>query len=280
MKTTRFVDVEWLSTHLADPSTVVIELTDDPAHDGGPGTIPGASTVYWKSLLWHRDRRELASADTLADRLHALGAHSSSTVVFAGDPPQFAAYALWVSAAQGVGGTLKYLDGGVGAWRVAEPATTGGSTPGNTAGARLPIVAPRYREVVVGREDVLAAIDSGTPIVDLRSPEEYAGHRVSPVGEPIDHGAQRHGRIPGARSLHIRTLLDEDERVLPVPELRERIENLDLADAGELIFYCRLSHRASLGWLVFEDLLGDSRVRVYDGSWTEWGSIVGAPVER
>ncbi|MEN0133734.1 MAG: rhodanese-like domain-containing protein [Rhodococcus sp. (in: high G+C Gram-positive bacteria)] len=279
MKTTRFVDVEWLSAHLADPSTVVIELTDDPAHDGGPGTIPGARTVYWKSLLWHRDRRELASADTLVDRLHELGAYSSSTVVFAGEPPQFAAYALWVSAAQGVGGALKYLDGGVNAWRLAEPGTTAG-TGTAAAGARLPIVAPRYRDVVVGREDVLAAIDSENPIVDLRSPEEYAGQRVSPVGEPIDHGAQRHGRIPGARSLHIRTLLDEHERVLPVHQLRDRIEELGLADAGELIFYCRLSHRASLGWLVFEDLLDDSRVRVYDGSWTEWGSIVGAPVER
>jgi thiosulfate/3-mercaptopyruvate sulfurtransferase len=117
-------------------------------------------------------------------------------------------------------------------------------------------------------------------VVDLRSPEEFAGERVAPASEPIDHGAQRHGRIPGARALHVAELLDEHGRILPRDRVRERARSLGVGDAEELIFYCRLSHRAALGWLVFTEILDDERVRVYDGSWTEWGSVVGAPIER
>ncbi|MDL9947935.1 rhodanese-like domain-containing protein [Gordonia sp. ABSL11-1] len=280
-RTTAFVSAQWLERHLTDPRVAVIEITDDPAHVDAPGTIPGGRAVYWKNLLWHAERREFASAAELSDRLLALGAGTGHTLVFAGEPTQFAAYALWVARVVGVGGDLRYLDGGLEAWRWRDSGSP--DTPVEAQFIRpysaLPVSTPQP-EHVIDRDGVRQALDSDTVVVDLRSPEEFAGDRVSPATEPIDHGAQRHGRIPGARSLHVRELLDDVGRVLPADALRERISTLDAEQAPELVFYCRLSHRAALGWLVFTDILDDPRVRVYDGSWTEWGSIVGTPIER
>src|SRR5690606_4294090 len=108
---------------------------------------------------------------------------------------------------------------------------------------------------------VLAAIGSPAVILDLRSPEEYSGSRVSPGTEPIDHGAERAGHIPGALSLPVQDLLDEHGLLRPVARIRARIAELGIENAEQIIAYCRLSHRASLGWLVFTDLLGDHRVR-------------------
>ncbi|MGW5221856.1 sulfurtransferase [Nocardia sp. NPDC004085] len=292
--TSRVVDAEWLRTRLSDPGVVVIEVTNTPGAEPDRNAIAGARTVYWKDLLWHHSRREFPSAQVLIDRLRALGAGAESTVVFAGEPTQFAAYAIWVAAAVGVGGDLRYLDGGLPAWRAAEAAASASAGPieraadaaGETAAARaaetpepLPRIAPRHEDIVVGRDEVRAAIGSPVVILDLRSPQEYSGQRVSPLTEPIDHGAERAGRIPGALSLPAQDLLDEQGLLRPVSELRERVAALGIDDADQIIAYCRLSHRAALGWLVFTDLLDDHRVRVYDGSWTEWGSLVGAPIE-
>ncbi|TLG13866.1 hypothetical protein FEK35_08745 [Nocardia cyriacigeorgica] len=440
--TSRVVDAGWLRSRLTDPGVVVIEVTNTPGQ--APGStlgevvgapaIPGARTVYWKDLLWHRTRREFAEPRELAGRLYSLGAHAESTVIFAGEPTQFAAYALWVAAAVGVGGDLRYLDGGLPAWRgddvppvpsrvdpaIAETVTRGAdiaalapdvaasvtaglvpaprasapppptpappaaaspedaspaavlpvssmppvqfdsasspgagppssarvsaaspehgspaaglpvssmppvqfdsasspgaespssarlsaalpesgspaaalpvsstlpvqpnsaSSPAGSAAQPLPLIPPRTHELVVGRDQVRAAIGSPTAIVDLRSPEEYSGLRVAPATEPIDHGAERAGHIPGASSLPVQDLLDERGLLRPVAEIRARVAELGIDGASEIIAYCRLSHRAALGWLIFEELLGDRRVRVYDGSWTEWGSLVGAPIE-
>ncbi|MCP2298560.1 thiosulfate/3-mercaptopyruvate sulfurtransferase [Nocardia amikacinitolerans] len=282
--TSRIVDAGWLRSRLSDPGVVVVEVTNTPGFEPDQSTIAGARTVYWKDLLWHRSRREFASARVLADRLHALGADTTSTVVFAGEPTQFAAYAIWVAAAVGVGGDLRYLDGGLPAWRGSDPEPDA-APPAADAGSHVPVAAPlpqippRHDELVVGRDEVRAAIESPIAIVDLRSPEEYSGLRVAPLTEPIDHGAERAGHIPGARSLPVQDLLDEHGLLRPVAEIRERVAALGIERAEEVIAYCRLSHRAALGWLVFTDLLDDHRVRVYDGSWTEWGSLVGAPIE-
>ncbi|MFW0785140.1 rhodanese-like domain-containing protein [Gordonia sp. CPCC 206044] len=276
------VSTQWLEEHLHNPLLAVVEITDDPSHIDERGTIPGATAVYWKHLLWHQSRRELVSATELSDRLLALGAGRGSIVVFAGEPTQFAAYAIWVSRVAGIAGTLHYLDGGLDAWRHAHADPPNAPQPirdHQAALAALAVTDPDLGQVI-DRNGVRERINSETVIVDLRSPEEFAGVRVAPATEPIDHGAQRHGRIPGARPLHVRELLDEHGRILPTSALQERISGLDAEEVSELVFYCRLSHRAALGWLIFTDVLGDPRVRVYDGSWTEWGSIVGTPIER
>jgi len=119
-------------------------------------------------------------------------------------------------------------------------------------------------------------------LIDLRSPEEYTGKRVMEYAAPFDHGAERFGRIPGAVHLYFRQLLNEDDS-LKAPDALRR----ELAAAGitpekfdEIVCYCRLSHRATMGWMALTYLLGHPNIRIYDGSWTEWGSIVGYPIEK
>ena len=114
----------------------------------------------------------------------------------------------------------------------------------------------------------------------VRSPEEYRGERVAPLTAPFDHGAERTGHIPGARHLYYEQLLSQDGCFLAAEELRAAFAHVGVRDGESVITYCRLSHRAALGWFVLTELLGHEKVKVYDGSWTEWGSIVGMPVER
>ena len=130
------------------------------------------------------------------------------------------------------------------------------------------------------RDEVLRRLgDPGAVLVDVRSPEEYRGERVAPPGRP-DDGAERAGRIPGAVHLHFLDLLREDGTFKDRDEVRRLCEARGVTPERETIVYCRLSHRASLMSFALTELLGYSRVRNYDGSWTEWGSVVGAPIER
>ena len=122
---------------------------------------------------------------------------------------------------------------------------------------------------------------SSRVLLDVRSPEEYSGERVSPPPN-FDHGAERKGRVPGAVHLFYRDLLNEDDTFKPADEIRRQLEDVGAIADGvdEIVGYCRLSNRATLAWFAMTELLGLDNVRIYDGSWTEWGSIVGFPVER
>ena len=134
----------------------------------------------------------------------------------------------------------------------------------------------------MGRDYVLAGLGApGRLLLDVRSPEENSGERVSPYPN-FDHGAERVGRIPGAVHLFFREFLNDDDTFKSVEELRSICAGVGATpeNAAEIVTYCRLSHRATLAWFVMHYLLGNENVRIYDGSWTEWGSIVGFPVER
>ena len=134
----------------------------------------------------------------------------------------------------------------------------------------------------IGRDDLRAHLGrSGRLVLDVRSPEEYAGDRVMPPPE-FDHGAERKGRIPGAVHLYYRDLLNDDDSFKSVAELQGIVDAVGAtpATANEIVAYCRLSHRATLVWFALTHLLGHPNVKIYDGSWTEWGSIVGFPIER
>jgi thiosulfate/3-mercaptopyruvate sulfurtransferase len=274
------VSAEEIAEALQDPKLAVIEVyatrPDEPV-------IPGARAVFWKDLAWHPLERELATGEELSDRLFELGAGQGSRIVLAGDPTQFAAYVLWTLRVRGFT-DIAYLDGGLEAWRAIGAPTADQLTVERELASRplvVPVPTPEQDGLRIGRDDVRALLDDDDVVLlDYRTPQEYAGERVSGPTAPIDHGAERHGRIPGAKALFFRELLDEHGRLKPKAELTELVERTIDGDPRLIINYCRLSHRSTLGWIALSEVLGYDNVRVYDGSWTEWGSIVGFPIEK
>ncbi|NNC41583.1 MAG: sulfurtransferase [Acidimicrobiia bacterium] len=274
------VSPEWLRERIGDPDLVVLEVSfyqpDKAAYF--TGHIDGAHYTYWKDLLWHDLDREFATPEVLAERLGGFGVGDDSTLVLVGDPLQFATYAYWVLAMGGFEDQTAVLDGGHETWAARRyPMNTVGTVP-----EPLEVTPGRGDDSCrIGRDEVLAGLDDPVRLlIDLRSAEEYSGERVAPLTAPFDHGAERRGRIPGARHLPRERLLQEDGTFKPLDELTAEFAAAGVTDHHEVVTSCRLSHRASLGWFVLSRLLGRERVRVYDGSWTEWGSIVGFPVER
>ena len=279
-KADHLVSTGWLQDHLDDPSVVVLEIGIEPA--GHPryaaGHIPGAHFVYWKDLLWHELDREFPTPETIADRLADLGVGDETTVALVGDPFQFGAYAYWVMTMTGQGHRARLVNGGRKTW-ISEGRPMVDTAAQPTSAQLAPGTVDWTSRV--GRDEVLAGLETpGRLLLDMRSPEEYRGERVSPSWVAFDNGAERKGHIPGARHLFFEDLLDEHGALLPADRLRTRFEAEGTAEADEIITYCRLSHRGSLAWFILTRILGYTNVRVYDGSWTEWGSIVGFPVAR
>lgn len=284
------VSPEQLRDALSDPTVHVIEvLWSAPEVGSAPGLIPGAVAVHWKGLAWHDTDRTFATAEEFAERLLALGAGAGSTIVLAGEPRQFASYIVWAMWMRGIRG-IGYLDGGLEAW-TALGYPTAADTERVVTRAVAPIAVPALspeeieaaeKAVALGRDEVRSLLgDEKTVILDLRTPEEYAGERVLGYEDgDVDHGAERKGHIPGAKHLYFKDILDEHGRFLDADALRQLLADRGALDAERVIAYCRLSHRASLGWLAMTQVVGMDNVRVYDGSWTEWGSIVGFPIEK
>ncbi len=275
------VSPEWLEEHLDDPDVVIAEvsfyLPDKAAWFDGH--IPGSHYVWWKDFCWADDVRQFPSPEVMADRLGRLGVGDRSTIVLVGDPIQFATYAYWVLAMSGFEHLAVVLDGGHLAWESAGRGST--DAPSAAPAPDRPTPGERVVDARIGRDEVLAGLGSEErTLVDLRSVEEFEGERVAPLTAPFDHGAERKGHIPGARHLPHDRLLMPDGRFLDQSGIRAAFGSVGVQGDGEIVTYCRLSHRASLAWFALTRLAGRDGVRVYDGSWTEWGSMVGMPVER
>ncbi len=274
--TAALVDTEWLSGHLADPGLRVIEVNRNGVDAYQSGHIPGAIGWNWKDMLWDPLQRQFPASDLFARRLGAEGIADTTTIVLYGDPVQFGTYAWWVLRYMGHN-DVRLLDGGRTKWVAEGRALTG------TVEAPDPVEYrpnPRRDGMRAGREDVLGCL--GAPdvtILDHRSIEEYTGARVAPTGM-ADVGAERYGRIPGAQHIAYHALLNEDDTFKSPAELRDVIATVVPAKDRSIVSYCRLSHRATLACFAMTEILGYRNVRVYDGSWTEWGSMVGMPVER
>lgn len=273
------VEASWLEAHLGDPQLRVIALDWEGRRTYDRSHIPGALYWDWKEMLWDPLKRDFPSPEVFAQRCAAAGIANDTTVVFYGDPAvQFGTYAWWVFKYCGHA-DARVLDGARLLWeREGRPLTA--EIPAIEPAVYAPRPGPATATMRASRKDVLKAIESGDVVLlDHRSPEEYRGERVSPPG-PFDHGAERRGRIPGARHLYFTELLDADGRFRKPAELRGLFERCGASAEKAVISYCRLSHRASLAYLAMTELLGYQKVRVYDGSWTEWGSLVGYPIER
>ena len=277
--TDKLVSTAWLEDHLDDACVRVIEIcaTEDRAVYR-EGHVPGALGWFWKECCWHDTDREFVAPEVLAQRLGAAGVGSDAIVVLYGEPVQYGVYAYWAFTMAGQA-DLRLLDGGRTKW-LAEGRPLSRDEPEYQSVDYLPRVGDTTMRI--GRDDIRDRLGApGRLVLDVRSPEEYAGERVMPPPD-FDHGAERKGRIPGAVHLYYRDLLNDDDSFKPVAELRAIVDAVGVtpAQANEIVVYCRLSHRATLVWFALTYLLGYPNVKIYDGSWTEWGSIVGFPIER
>lgn len=275
---TAIVEAEWLMANLDNPLVVTLEVfLKEPTPEEDLGHIPNSRRVNWKTLVWESKRREFADPKTLSRRLEELGVPGDAEIVICGDPIQFGTYAYMALKMAG-NERVRILNGGKQRWMdLGLPLTREESTYTRTQ--RL--AGPLDSSVIVGRDEVLASLGSSeVQILDVRSDEEYAGERVSPRAAVIDNGAQAWGRIPGAKHLFFGSLLDKDGRFLDKDALVVKFKGAGIDLERPVFLYCRLGHRASLAWFALSEIAGCGSSRVYDGSWTEWGSMVGMPVER
>ncbi len=274
------VDSAWLQARADDPQVKLVEIAgtgQEQMQAYKAGHVPGATCWQWKEMLWDSHIRDFPSPEEFARRLGTAGIDNDTTVVFYGEGVQFGFYAWWAFTYCGHD-KVAVLDGGRSRW-VAEglPLVT----------EELPAAQPaNYRPLArnegmrIGRDEVLAEL--GKPdglILDGRSPEEYRGERVNAPNFQ-DFGALRYGRIPGAQHLYFEDLFEADKRLKSAEVLRALVETRNAAADKNIITYCRMSHRATVLYFVLSRMLGYPSVRVYDGSWTEWGNLVGFPVER
>ncbi|MGE0564977.1 MAG: sulfurtransferase [Pseudolabrys sp.] len=274
------VSTAWLEEHLGDPGLRIIEvcsLRDDKVYH--EGHIPGAMWLFWKSACWQDSDREFVTPDGMAKLFGKMGIGPQSTVVLYGDPVQYGSYAYWAFTMAGHK-NLKLLDGGRRKW-VLEKRPLSRNVP---RFAPVDYPAPKGdASMRVGRRDVRDKLgQAGRLILDVRSAEEYTGKRVSEYTFPVDHGAERTGRIPGAKHLYFKELLNDDDSFKSPAELRRVLDETGVAPEkyDDVVCYCRLTHRATMVWVALTNVLGHSNIKLYDGSWTEWGSIVGYPIEK
>ncbi len=273
----RLVSTAWLAEHLDDPSLVVIE-SDEDVLLYETGHIPGAVKVDWHTDLQDPVARDYLDGAGFAALLSAKGVGRDDTIVFYGDNFNWwAAYALWVFSLFGHA-DVRLLDGGRAKW-VAEgrDMTT---DPTARAATTYPVVDRDDDALRAFAPDVLAHVKAEGQLIDVRSPEEYSGEKLHMPDYPQE-GAMRGGHIPGAASVPWKRAANDDATFRDVDELRAIYVDEQHLDADhEVIAYCRIGERSSHTWFVLTHLLGFPRVRNYDGSWTEWGNLVRAPIER
>ncbi len=269
------VSTDWVAQHASDPNVRVVEVdVDTKAYD--EGHVPGAIDWAWNTQLCDTLRRDILSKDQFEELMSASGVKPETTLVIYGDNNNwFAAWAFWQAKIYGHrdvrlmnGGRKKWLSEG------RELSTEAQSVPRTNYRAReadlsLRAFLPQVQEASARREAVL---------VDVRSPQEYTGEILAPPGLP--ETCQRGGHIPGARGIPWGKACNDDGTFKSAAELRDLYGAEGVDGSRPVIAYCRIGERSSHTWFVLKYLLGFDKVTNYDGSWTEWGNLVGAPVER
>ena len=267
------VSTDWAQSNLDAESVVFVEVDEDTsAYD--TGHIPGAIKLDWKTDLQDPIKRDFVDAQQFSKLLSERGIANDDTVVlYGGNNNWFAAYAYWYFKLYGHD-KIKLLDGGRKKWELdgramsAEPV----SRPATSYAAAAPDTSIR-----AFRDEVIAAIGTKN-LVDVRSPDEFSGKILAPAHLPQEQ-SQRPGHIPGAINVPWSRAANEDGTFKSDEELTAIYAAAGLDDSRETIAYCRIGERSSHTWFVLQELLGHKNVKNYDGSWTEYGSLVGAPIE-
>jgi thiosulfate/3-mercaptopyruvate sulfurtransferase len=267
------VEADWLQEHLNDESIRIVEVDENPALYA-EAHIPGAIGFDWRTDLQDPVRRDFLAPKEFGELFGSRGVDHDHTIVLYGDRNNwFAAYTYWYLKYYGHDKVL-LLNGPREKW-IADGRATSNEVP-DFAPARF-LARAGDETIRARREEVLAAIDSPTRLVDVRSPAEFAGEIISPEGYEQE-GAQRAGHIPGAASVPWAQAVRDDGTFRSADELRELYITKGVLDGEEIIAYCRIGERSAHTWFVLHELLGHDRVKNYDGSWTEWGNLVGVPV--
>ncbi len=270
------VDTEWVAKHLDDPNVRIIESDEDPLLYS-IGHVPNSAQVDWFSTLQHPLRRDFLTKEQFEEVASKLGITNDTTVVFYGDKSNwFACYALWLFQYYGHN-NVKIMNGGRIKWEQ-EKRSLVKDVPSFSRTAYSAKEADK--SIRAFRDDVFKQIEKKKPMVDVRSPKEYSGELTHMPNYPQE-GATRGGHIPGAVSIPWSQAVNEaDATFKTTEELVALYEGKNIKADGDIIAYCRIGERSSLTWFVLKYLLGYPTVKNYDGSWTEWGNLVDAPIEK
>jgi thiosulfate/3-mercaptopyruvate sulfurtransferase len=267
------VSTDWAESNLDAPNTVFVEVDEDTsAYDGGH--IAGAVRLDWKTDLQDQVKRDFVDAQQFSKLLSDKGISNDDTVIlYGGNNNWFAAYAYWYFKLYGHE-NIKLLDGGRKKWELdGRPLSSDAvSRPATSYTAKAP-----DNTIRAFRDEVIAAI-SKKNLVDVRSPDEFSGKILAPAHLPQEQ-SQRAGHIPSAINVPWSKAANEDGTFKSDEDLAKLYAEAGLDGQKETIAYCRIGERSSHTWFVLQELLGHNNVKNYDGSWTEYGSLVGVPIE-
>jgi thiosulfate/3-mercaptopyruvate sulfurtransferase len=270
------VETSWLEENLSDETLAVVEVDEDTsAYE--KNHIPNAVSINWETELHDLPRRDFISAEQLADLLGKKGISSDHTIVlYGGNNNWFATYAYWLFKYRGVD-NVKLLNGGRKKWELESRLLTQDTPSRPTQTFRLGAERPELR---IFREEVIQRAASGSGAwVDVRSPEEFRGELLAPPHLPQEQ-AQVPGHIPGASNITWSKAANDDGTFRSADELINLYSAEGITADKEVVTYCRIGERSSHSWFVLNELLGFNNVKNYDGSWTEYGSLVGVPIEK
>lgn len=272
------VSTDWVAEHLEDLGVRIVESNEDPLLYPS-GHIPGAVEVDWTRDLNDPIRRDYLDQKGFERLMSRIGATRDTTIVFYGDKNNWwATYAYWVFQLFGHD-NARIMDGGRLKWEKEDRDMTRDVPTYEATHYQAP--ERDDSQVRAFRDRVIRHVERGGQLVDVRSPEEYSGERLHMEDYP-NEGALRGGHIPGARNIPWARAVNTEDGTFKGAEELKRIyrEENEISENEETIVYCRIGERSSHTWFVLTHLLGYDNVFNYDGSWTEWGNLVGAPIEK
>jgi thiosulfate/3-mercaptopyruvate sulfurtransferase len=271
------VDTKWIYDHLNDPQVRIVEVDYNPDSSYRLGHIPGAALFDWKQDLNDPNKKDIISKEGCEDLLQRTGVNNDTILILYGDYKNwFAAFAFWVFKYYGFN-DVRLINGARKKWFEEDrpvsldvPSYPKGNFKASEPDSSIRVFIPYVRESLNSMDKIL---------VDVRGSEEYSGNILAPP-EYASEQPQRGGHIPGAINIPWNLAVNEDGTFKSADELKKIYASMDVTHNKEVITYCRIGERSAYTWFVLKYLLGYPNVKNYEGSWAEWGSTVGNPIER